>query len=99
MSSDDGWAFNWEALVPHLVHPMKVMIIEAMMWIDVPLSPRELDRAFDEEFGVSLVAYHMRTLADVGVVEKVREQPVRGTIQNFYSLSAKEPAGSPLPCE
>lgn len=91
--------FNWDSLVPHMIHPAKVMIIEAMLWIEVPVSPKELDRIFDEEFGVSLVAYHMRTLADVGVVERVRQQAVRGAVQSFYALSEREPASSSLPCE
>lgn len=91
--------FEWDMLVPHLVHPMKVGIIEAMQWIGEPVSPRELDRIFDEEHGVSLVAYHMRTLADVGVVEQVRQQAVRGAVQSFYVLVAREPADSPLACE
>jgi len=90
--------FNWDTLVPYLIHPVKVAIIEAMEWVDVPVSPRELDRIFDEEFGVSLVAYHMRTLAEVGVVEKVGQQPVRGALQTFYALSVKE-ATSPSLCE
>jgi hypothetical protein len=79
--------FNWDTLVPYLIHPVKVAIIEAMEWVDVPLSPRELDRIFDEEFGVSTVSYHMRTLADAGVVKKVRQRPVRGALQTFYALS------------
>jgi hypothetical protein len=91
--------FNWDSLVPHLVHPVKVAIIEAMEWVDVPLSPRELDRIFDEQFGLSLVAYHVRTLAEVGVVEKVGQQPVRGALQTFYALSAKEPTSPSLSCE
>jgi DNA-binding transcriptional ArsR family regulator len=88
--------FNWDSLVPFLIHPVKVAIIEAMEWVEVPVSPRELDRIFDEQFGLSLVSYHMRTLADVGVVEKVRQQSVRGALQTFYSLSAKEPASPSL---
>ena len=36
--------FNWGSLVPYLIHPVKVAIIEAMEWVEVPLSPRELDR-------------------------------------------------------
>ncbi|HWO84081.1 MAG TPA: hypothetical protein VNM38_09885 [Solirubrobacterales bacterium] len=97
MSNNDH--FNWDTLVSYLIHPVKVAIIEAMEWVDVPLSPRELDLIFDEEFGVSLVAYHMRTLAEVGVVEKVGEQPVRGALQTFYALSAKETASPSLSCE
>lgn len=91
--------FNWDALIPISVHPVKVTIIEAMQWIAVPLSPKELDRIFDEEYGVSLVSYHMRTLADIGVVEKVRQQAVRGAVQNFYTLVAREPANPSLYCE
>jgi len=86
--------FNWETLVPYLIHPAKVAIIEAMDWVAVPLSPRDLDRIFDEQFGVSLVSYHMRTLVDIGILEKVRQRPVRGALQTFYALSEKEPAGS-----
>jgi hypothetical protein len=78
---------------------VKVAIIEAMQWIGVPVSPKELDRIFDEQFGVSLVSYHMRTLADVGVVARVRQQSVRGAVQSFYALSVEEPASHSLPCE
>lgn len=91
--------FNWDALIPISVHPVKVAIIEALEWIGVPLSPKELDRLFDKEFGVSLVSYHMRTLADAGVVEKVRQQSVRGAVQSFYTLAAREPASPSLHCE
>lgn len=99
MTRFEGQSFNWEALIPHLVHPVKVAMIEAMEWIDVPLSPKELDRIFDEEYGVSLVAYHMRTLSEVGVVQMVRQQAVRGALQSFYALSAREPASPSLSCE
>jgi hypothetical protein len=79
--------FNWGALVPHLIHPAKVLIIEAMEWVAMPLSPRDLDRIFDEQLGVSLISYHMKTLADVGAVEKIRQRPVRGALETFYALS------------
>jgi len=91
--------FEWDMLIPHLVHPLKVAIIEAMTWIDEPVSPRDLDLAFEEEFGVSLVSYHVRILADYGALEKFRQQAVRGALQTFYVLAAKDPADSPLPCE
>ena len=96
---DKGHPFNWDVLIPISVHPAKVAIIEAMQWIAVPLSPKELDRIFDEEYGVSLVSYHMRTLAEIGVVEKVRQRAVRGAVQNFYTLVAREPSNPSLYCE
>jgi len=91
--------FSWDTLVPHVVHPVKVAIIEALRWIEVPLSPKELDRIFNEDYGVSLVSYHMRTLMDVGVVERVRQEAVRGATQSFYTLVAREPANPSLYCE
>lgn len=99
MASGNNQHFNWDTLVPHLIHPMKVAIIEAMSWVEEPVSPRELDRMFGDEYGVSLVAYHVRVLADIGTVEPVRQQAVRGALQTFYVLTAKEPADSPLHCE
>lgn len=78
-----------------MVHPIKVAIVEALTWIEQPLSPKELDDVLDGEFGVSLISYHMRKLADLGVVEKVHQQAVRGALQTFYGLSAREPSGSP----
>jgi len=35
----------------------------------------------------------MRKLADLGVVEKVHQRAVRGALQTFYGLSAREPSG------
>src|SRR3954447_10626633 len=91
--------FEWDMLIPHLVHPLKVAIIEAMSWIDEPVSPRELDLVFEEEFGVSLVSYHVRVLVGYGALEQVRQQAVRGALQTFYVLTTREPADSPLHCE
>jgi hypothetical protein len=88
MTEDD---FNWGALVSRLVHPSKVAIIEAMDWLGVPLSPRELDLMLDEQVGVSNVSYHMKTLAEAGAMEVVRRQAVRGTTQTFYALSIRAP--------
>jgi hypothetical protein len=91
--------FSWDILVPHLIHPVKVAIIEAMEWVELPLSSRQLDRIFDEQFGVSGVAYHMRTLAEVGAVEKVGQRPVRGAQETFYALSgsgSRSPSASCL---
>ena len=79
-------AFDWAALVPLLVHPVKVEIIEAMTWIGLPLSATDLDRVMRGQVGVSLLSYHLRKLAEVGAIERQRQEPVRGAIQTFYAL-------------
>jgi DNA-binding transcriptional ArsR family regulator len=78
--------FDWEALVPLLVHPVKVEIIEAMSWIEQPLSATDLDRILVGRIGVSLISYHLRKLAELGAIEKVRQEMVRGAVQTFYAL-------------
>jgi hypothetical protein len=36
-----GKTFDWCTLIPLVLHPTKVLIIEAMAWIDRPLSASE----------------------------------------------------------
>ena len=80
----EGTTFEWDALVPFLIHPLKVAIFETMSWIDAPLSASELARIFMSEFELSLVSYHLTKLAEVGAVVKVGQRPVRGALQSFY---------------
>lgn len=79
-------SFSWETLVPLLVHPAKVGIIEAMAWVEQPLSATDLDRLLQDQAGVSLLSYHLRKLAELGVIEQVRQENVRGAVQTFYAL-------------
>jgi predicted transcriptional regulator len=77
---------DWDALIGRLVHPTQVAIIEAMEWIDRPLSPVELARVFEREVPLSSVAYHVRRLAELGVVVNTGMRRVRGAREHFYRL-------------
>lgn len=82
---EGGERFTWDALVPHIVHPLKVLILEALRWIDEPLSASDLTKVIDEEkYGLSHVSYHMVRLANAGAIEVVRTRPVRGSLEKFY---------------
>jgi hypothetical protein len=77
--------FDWEGLVPRIVHPMRVTIIEAIEWVGVPLSASDLTKVIDdEEVGVSHLSYHLNRLGDVGCLKPVRRRQVRGSIEKFY---------------
>lgn len=78
--------FDWESLIPLLVHPVKITIIEAMEWLDMPLSATDLDRVLDGKIGVSLLSYHLRKLSELEVIQPVRKETVRGAVQTFYEL-------------
>lgn len=75
---------TWDALIPHLVNPIKVAIIEALLWIGQPMSPTALAASFDGEVDLPAVAYHARTLAKLGLLERTGERRARGTRQALY---------------
>jgi hypothetical protein len=80
--------YDWMALVPSLVHPMRVAIIEAMLWVDRPISATDMVHMHNEEFNVSFISYHFRMLADpkVRIIEKVKGRRVRGAEEKFLRL-------------
>jgi Helix-turn-helix domain len=76
--------FDWSGLVALTVHPVKVAIVEAFLWIERPLSATELRELFDRRNSVSPLSYHLRTLAELGVLREVDTRQVRGAIQRLY---------------
>lgn len=87
MTVEGGEPFSWDALVPHIVHPLKVSIVEAMRWIDEPLSASDLSKVIDDEkYGLSHVSYHMVKLAQADAIEVVKTRQVRGSLEKFYAF-------------
>ena len=78
--------FDWAALVPQVVHPDKVAIIEALLWVGLPMSASDLNFSLGSERGLSHTSYHVRALTEAGVLEKVSERQRRGAIQKFFVL-------------
>jgi helix-turn-helix protein len=79
-----GEALDWGALVSRSVHPIRLWIIEAMLWIDRPLSASELKGVFGNKLSVSAISYHMTTLARVGIVSGLEKERVRGAWKTRY---------------
>ena len=87
-----GWrepAFDWAALAPRLLHPMKVAIIEALLWIGKPLSAPQLAELFDDPPKRSSISYHLKELAALRVVRIVWSRPVRGAREKFFGLRSE----------
>ena len=76
--------FDWDALIPHAINPTKILIIEAMQWIERPLSASDLQRVFDGRIGLSTVSYHLKSLGKWRVVRRVRKRQVRGAMESHY---------------
>jgi DNA-binding transcriptional ArsR family regulator len=70
-----------------LRHPLRRQILRTMAATD-PISPRQISDELREP--LSNVSYHVRVLADCGAVELVDTEPVRGSMQHFYSSTIEE---------
>lgn len=78
--------FSWDELVPLLIHPLRVAIIEALCHIGEPLSATDLQLVLDDEFPLSRISYHLLTLAKVGAIVPSHQKQSRGSTENFYCL-------------
>jgi DNA-binding transcriptional ArsR family regulator len=68
-----------------LGHPVRLRILLTLA--GATLSPSELDERLD--VGLGLIAYHVRTLRDDGLVTLVDTRATRGSLESFYRLSAR----------
>jgi DNA-binding transcriptional ArsR family regulator len=71
-----------------LSHPLRARILDVLR--EREASPRELAEELDAPLGVT--AYHVRRLADLGLIALVRETHRRGSIEHHY-LAAESPGG------
>jgi DNA-binding transcriptional ArsR family regulator len=68
-----------------LGHPVRLRILLALA--SATLSPSELEDRL--AVGLGLVAYHVRTLRDDGLVALVETRATRGSLESFYRLTAR----------
>ena len=69
-----------EQLVKGLSHPVRTECLTVLS--DQVASPREISEILDED--LSNVSYHVRVLSELGLIELVHEEPVRGAVAHFY---------------
>ena len=77
----------WGMLAARLLHSMQVEILEAMLWIDLPLSASALANVLDRKVRPSTVAYHVLRLNSLGALRKVgKREPLRGSPEKLYRV-------------
>jgi len=77
----------WGTLGARLLHPIQIQIIEAMLWIDRPISASALVKVFNEELRLSTVAYHVRRLNSLRALRTVGKRvPSRGSPEKLYRV-------------
>jgi DNA-binding transcriptional ArsR family regulator len=88
-STEPGAAVDWDGLLARLLHPLQFQIIEAMHWIDRPLSASQLVQAFDcAPKELSALSYHLRRLRTLKIARLSRIRRVRGAKERLYKLIA-----------
>jgi DNA-binding transcriptional ArsR family regulator len=69
-----------EQLVKGLSHPLRAECLTILA--EKVASPRELSELLDED--LSNVSYHVRVLDELGLIELVEEESVRGAVAHYY---------------
>ena len=91
--SKGGEPLDWGDLVPLIVHKSKILILEAMLWIDEPLSAVDFEAMCDGEIGTSSLSYHLKSLdRDLSVLRLYDEEQIRGAWKRNYYFRNRTPA-------
>src|SRR6195952_5973105 len=72
-------------LVKALAHPLRVQILSTLE--DRIASPSDLASELDAPLGN--VSYHVRTLADLGLVKLVKRRTRRGAVEHYYQARGR----------
>src|SRR4051794_26045578 len=72
-------------LVKALAHPLRVQILSTLE--DRIASPSDLAAELDAPLGN--VSYHVRTLADLGLVKLVKRRTRRGAVERYYQARGR----------
>jgi hypothetical protein len=83
-----GDGFDWSAVVPRIVNPTKVTIIELLLTERRPLSATKMEKLIgDPEYTVGQLHYHCDTLLKAGVLKLVGNVPRGAANEKFYCLA------------
>jgi hypothetical protein len=79
--------FNWETFVSRALHPIQLAMVEALIFIGLPISPGDLSQMYGEdECTPSHTGYHIKFLVDHDIIELFDTEQVRGTTRHLYVL-------------
>jgi hypothetical protein len=78
----------WAALVARVLHPAEVQIIEALRWIERPLSAGDLSELFDGKLSWVVACRHIRHLTQLGAIETEQEPALREFADIRYRLTS-----------
>jgi hypothetical protein len=82
---------DWDDFAPHIAHPTRESIVEAIRRIYEPLSAPDLKRVIDDpKFELPYIRYHVATLAEAGMLVEFGERPAGPSVEKLYLLKWPE---------
>lgn len=91
--TEEAADFGWGALAAKVLHPIQIEIIEALRWVDLPLSAAELVQIFEGRRIGLRIERHLRRLAKIGAVELAAgEGESEAAMVRSYRLVEQPPA-------
>ena len=85
--SEDTPIPGWSTALFSLIHPLKVATVEAFCLIGEPMSGLLVYEVLGRPASFGTVSYHVRRLAEVGVLVELYVEPRRGAHERFYGLA------------
>lgn len=84
--------FPWGGLAARVIHPVQVEVIEALLWIDLPLTATDLLHVFDAKRSGLLIEHHIRRLTRLDAVMPIdNEQARRGPMADRSYCLVRHP--------
>ena len=88
MTTPGAAEFDWERVVPRIVNPTKVAIIELLRHDQRPLSAARMRRLITEvRASQAQMNYHCETLLKAEVLEEVSAPPDAAANERFFCLA------------
>ena len=75
-----------DKLMVAVSHPVRRTMLAKVVQADGAISPKDLSDSMG--MPLSNVSYHARVLAECDAIQLVDTQPVRGSVQPFYGVTA-----------
>jgi hypothetical protein len=86
-----GPPIDWDDFAPHIAHPTREAIVEAIRRIDEPLSARDLKRVIDDPtFHLAYFSYHVTALANEGILVESGDRSAGASVEKLYLLRSSE---------
>lgn len=80
----------WATLVAGVLHPVQVEIMEALAWIDRPLSVEELAEIVGRPHHRPHIAHHLRRLRRIGAIRLAERWPLQGVVESRFQLALEQ---------